>query len=88
MSTCLTDLSILLVFAVFDNCIPQRQLSSYSVTRSSLCEGCGFLGKDVPSSTFYTEFLANIVCPWCALALAVFWLCMSLIHNYMPQDCD
>ena len=27
------------------------------------------------SSAFYTKVLANIVCPWCALGLAVFWLC-------------
>ena len=33
-----------------------------------------FPGKEVPSSGFYTEVLAN-VCRWCALALAVFWLC-------------
>ena len=27
------------------------------------------------SSAFLHRSLANVVCPWCALALAVFWLC-------------
>ena len=60
---------------MYDNCVPWRQLGSCHVTRPFLSL-LAFRGRmTLVSSAFYTEVLANIVCPWCALGLAVFWLC-------------